>query len=117
MHDTRISNIRTIKAMAPHVQTVYIKPPAKRSVPNVIRFADVSFNTDFYTIKLLSEEAVRQNKIHKIIIMVEMGDLREGVMGDHLMDFYEKIFKLPNIEIIGNRNKSELLEWHLAQSG
>lgn len=101
MHDTRISNIRTIKAMAPHVQTVYIKPPAKRSVPNVIRFADVSFNTDFYTIKLLSEEAVRQNRIHKIIIMVEMGDLREGVMGDHLMDFYEKIFKLPNIEIIG----------------
>jgi ornithine racemase len=33
--------------------------------------------------------------------MVETGDLREGVMGDHLMDFYAKIFELPNIEIIG----------------
>lgn len=30
-----------------------------------------------------------------------MGDLREGVMGDNLMDFYEQIFMLPNIEIIG----------------
>ena len=33
--------------------------------------------------------------------MVEMGDLREGVMGEHLMDFYAKVFELPNIEIIG----------------
>ena len=56
MHDTRISNIKTIKAMAPHVQTVYIKPPAKRSIHNIIRYVDVSFNTDFYTIKMLSDE-------------------------------------------------------------
>jgi predicted amino acid racemase len=33
--------------------------------------------------------------------MVETGDLREGVMGNHLIDFYSKIFELPNIEIIG----------------
>jgi len=101
MHDTRISNIKTIKSISSDIQTVYIKPPAKRSIPNVIKYVDVSFNTDYFTIKLLSEEAVRQDKIHKIIIMIEMGDLREGVMGDNLMDFYESIFVLPNIEIIG----------------
>lgn len=101
MHDTRISNIKTIKALAPDIQTVYIKPPAKRSVPNIVKYADVSFNTDFFTIQMLSVEAQRQNKIHKIIIMIEMGDLREGVMGDHLMDFYEQVFMLPNIQIIG----------------
>ena len=33
--------------------------------------------------------------------MVETGDLREGVIGDHIVDFYEQIFELPNIEIIG----------------
>jgi predicted amino acid racemase len=87
--------------MNPNIQTVYIKPPAKRSIPNLIKYADVSFNTDFYTIKMLSEEAFRQNKLHKIIIMIEMGDLREGVMGDQLADFYEKVFLLPNIQIIG----------------
>ncbi len=101
MHDTRISNIKAIKSLDQNIQTVYIKPPPKRSVANVIKFADVSFNTDYSIIKLLSEEACRQNKKHKIIIMIEMGDLREGVMGDHLMDFYEQIFLLPNIEIIG----------------
>jgi predicted amino acid racemase len=29
---------------------------------------------------MLSAEAQKQNKTHKIIIMIEMGDLREGVM-------------------------------------
>lgn len=101
MHDTRISNLKAIKAIAPQVQTVYIKPPAKRSIANVVRYADVSFNTDLFTIKALSEEAVKQDRIHKVIIMVEMGDLREGVMGDHLTDFYAHVFQLPGIEIIG----------------
>ena len=101
MNDTRLSNIRTIKSLDPTIQTVYIKPPAKRIIPNLVRYADVSFNTDYSTIKMLSEEAFRQNKLHKIIIMVEMGDLREGVMGDKLVDFYERVFLLPNIMIIG----------------
>lgn len=100
-HDTRITNLKMVKKVAPKAQTVYIKPPAKRNIPNVIKFADVSFNTDLTTIQLLSEEAGRQNKVHKIIIMVEMGDLREGVLGDHLMDFYQQVCNLPNINIVG----------------
>lgn len=66
-----------------------------------MRYADVSLNSELNTIRWISEEAVKQNKSHKIIIMVETGDLREGVMGDHLLDFYAKVFDLPNLEIIG----------------
>lgn len=101
MHDTRLSDIKTIKTLNPNVQTVYIKPPAKRSIPNMNRFADVSLNTDYSTIKLLSEEAQRQNKLRTNIIMIEMGDLREEVMDDSLVDFYEHVYMLPNIKIIG----------------
>jgi len=100
-HDTRIGNLKMIKQVAPNAQTVYIKPPAKRSINNIIKFADVSFNTDYTTIKMLSDEAGKQKKTHKIIVMIEMGDLREGVLGEHLMDFYEKILHLPNINIVG----------------
>lgn len=101
IHDSRISNLQTIKEINPDVQTVYIKPPAQRNIPNVIKYADVSMNTEYFTMKLLSEEAGRQGKIHKVIIMIETGDLREGVMGENLVNFYEKVFKLPNLEIIG----------------
>ena len=99
--DARISNLKKIKKMAPHVQTVYIKPPAKRSIKNIVKYADASFNTEFETIQWLSDEAVRQDKLHKIIIMVELGDLREGVMGEELIDFYESVFRLPNIKVTG----------------
>lgn len=101
IHDSRISNLKAVKQIDPSVQTVYIKPPAKRSIKTLIQYADVSFNTSLETIKLLSKEAGEQNKIHKIIIMIEMGDLREGVLGENVIDFYSKVFELPNIEIIG----------------
>ena len=32
--------------------------------------------------------------------MIELGDLREGIMGENLIKFYEKVFELPNIEIV-----------------
>lgn len=99
--DSRISNLAVIKEINPEVQTVYIKPPARGALESIIKYADVSFNTEYQTIKMLSEEAVRQNRKHKIIIMIEMGDLREGVMRDELVDFYDRTFKLPNISVIG----------------
>tara|TARA_R110001583_G_scaffold48908_3_gene153068 strand:- start:328 stop:1401 length:1074 start_codon:yes stop_codon:yes gene_type:complete len=99
--DARLSNLRKIKSLNPNKETIYIKPPAKRSIAKVVKYADVSFNTEFTTIKWLSEEAVKQDRIHRIIIMIELGDLREGILGEHLMDFYKKIFELPNIEVSG----------------
>ncbi|HCH44807.1 alanine racemase, partial [uncultured Algoriphagus sp.] len=101
VHDSRISNLAMVKKLNPEVQTVYIKPVSKRNVGKMVEFADVSLNSELETIHWISEEAVLQNKKHKIIIMVETGDLREGVMGEQLVDFYSEVFKLPNIEIIG----------------
>ena len=99
--DSRISNLKLIKEINSEINTVYIKPPAKDNISEMVRYADVSFNTEFTTIKWISEEAVKQDKTHKIIIMIELGDLREGVLGDDLTDFYKKVFELPNIEITG----------------
>lgn len=101
IHDSRVSNLKVVKKINPDVQTVYIKPPPKKSIRDIIKYADVSFDTDISTIKLLSEEAVRQDKMHKIIIMIEMGDLREGVLREDLLHFYEQVFKLPNIDVVG----------------
>lgn len=101
IHDSRISNLAKIKEINPEVQTVYIKPSSKRNLAQMVRYADVSLNSELDTIRWISEEAGRQGKTHKVIIMVETGDLREGVMGDHLIDFYAQVFELPHMEIIG----------------
>ncbi len=99
--DSRVSNLKMIKSINPKIETIYIKPPAKRSIPSIVKYADISMNTEFETIKLLSDEAKRQNKTHKIIIMIELGELREGVMGEDFIDFYESVFKLNNIKVVG----------------
>ena len=99
--DSRVSNLKTIKLINPRIETIYIKPAAKRSISSVVKYADVSMNTEFETIKLLSEEAVKQHKTHKIIIMIELGELREGVMGEDFIAFYESVFKLKNIQVTG----------------
>jgi predicted amino acid racemase len=99
--DSRVSNLKAIKSIKPDVETIYIKPPARRAIPAVVKYADISFNTEIETIRHLSLEAKKQGKNHKIIIMIEMGDLREGVMWDQLLDFYEEVFEMPNIEVVG----------------
>ena len=101
VHDSRISNLRVIKEIDPDTLTVYIKPPPKDAIPDVVKYADISLNTEMSTLHELSDEAVKQKKIHKVIIMIEMGDLREGVMREDLLNFYEKVFELPGIEVVG----------------
>ena len=99
--DSRISNLKMIKRLDENAQTIYIKPPAKGVIEEVVTYADISMNTDFHTIEMLSEEAVLQNKVHKIIIMIDLGELREGVMREDFVDFYAKVFQMKNIEVVG----------------
>ena len=99
--DSRVSNLKEIKSINPKIETIYIKPPAKRSIASIVKYADISMNTEIETIKLLSKEAKKQNKVHKILIMIELGELREGVLGEDFIDFYERTFKLDNIQVIG----------------
>ena len=99
--DSRITNLRIIKDIKPDVVTMYIKPPAFNQVKNVIKYADISLNSSFKTIKALDKEAANQGKVHRVIVMIEMGELREGILRDDILNFYEKTFQLDNIKVIG----------------
>ncbi|MEN8121105.1 MAG: alanine racemase [Bacteroidota bacterium] len=99
--DSRASNLKMIKEINPKVETIYIKPPAKRAISDIVKYADISVNTEFDTIRLLSKEARKQNKTHKIIIMIELGELREGVLREEFIEFYSQVFEQKNIEVVG----------------
>lgn len=99
--DSRLSNLKNVKSIDPDIVTMYIKPPAIQYAKNVVSYSDISLNTSIDTIKALNKEAEAQNKVHRVIIMVELGELREGVTRDNLIEFYGSIFKLDNIDVIG----------------
>jgi ornithine racemase len=98
---SHIDSLKIIKTINPLIRTMYIKPPSLDEAPQVVQFADISLNTSFRTLAALQREAQKQKKTHKVIIMIEMGELREGILRDNVMNFYEKLFKLANIEVIG----------------
>lgn len=99
--DSRLTSLKNLRAVNPTIRTIYIKPPAAIYADELVRYADISLNSSLSTIKALNEAAGRAGKIHQIIIMVELGEMREGVNRGDVISFYEKVFDLPYIEVIG----------------
>lgn len=99
--DSRLVNLEALAAVAPDVERWYMRVPALSSASEVVRLSSVSLNSETCVIEALNVEAKRLDKLHRIIIMIELGDLREGVLPAKLVRFYERVFELPNIEVRG----------------
>lgn len=55
-----------------------IRIPMPSEIPQVIQLTDISLNSEVETLKALDAEAGRQGKKHQVILMIDLGDLREG---------------------------------------
>lgn len=55
-----------------------IRIPMRSEVEDVIRLTDISLNSEMVVLEALDAEAKRQSKVHQVILMADMGDLREG---------------------------------------
>jgi len=99
--DSRLANLKTIRKLCPEAETIYIRPTRPKSAPSIVQWADISLNTELATIRALSKAAQEQDKTHGVIVMIELGELREGVMPDRLLEFYRDVFELKGIEVVG----------------
>ncbi len=99
--DSRLLNLEAVRQTSPHAETWYLRPPHLSAIPSLVRLANVSLNTELATIRALDHEARLANTVHRIIIMVELGDLREGVSVGSLRSFYQQVLELPNVDILG----------------
>ena len=99
--DSRIENIEAMQLAHVPASMTLIRSPMLSQVKRVVRHADVSCNTEIEVIRELSLEAQRAGRRHGVILMVELGDLREGIMPDDLTDTVRETLNLPNIEFKG----------------
>ncbi|MBE2932723.1 alanine/ornithine racemase family PLP-dependent enzyme [Anoxybacillus flavithermus] len=99
--DTKVERIAKLKSAQIPATYMLIRTPALSEVSEVVRHVDVSAQSEIDVVRAISAEAVKQNKTHAIIVMVEMGDLREGVMPKDVPAFIEQILQLPNIQVVG----------------
>ena len=106
MADSRVQNLASYYDLAKEngKETVLLRLPMASEIENVVKFADISFNSELETIGLLNEEAGKQGKKHKILLMIDLGDLREGIFyqnDDQIYDAVEKILAMENIVLEG----------------
>ena len=97
--DSRIRNIKNFSNV--NVEKMLLRSPMLSEIEEVIEFSDISLNTEIEVIKHLSKVSSRKGRIHKVIVMVEVGELREGVMPEDVLFFVKKIMELSSIEFLG----------------
>ncbi len=99
--DSRIKNIKRMRNSGIIAEFILIRAPFHSCIDEVVQYADISFNTELSTLKKLSYSSVIQNKIHKVILMIEMGDRREGILEIELEEVIRQTLSLKNIQLIG----------------
>lgn len=100
--DSRIENIERLRAgLGPEPSMILIRSPMLSQADRVVASADISFNTELAVVETLSKAARAARKRHGVVLMVELGDLREGIMPDELAAIVRQTLRLPNIELKG----------------
>ncbi len=98
--DSRIENIIKMHNAGIHAKFLLLRTSLSQS-ESVVKYADISLNSELSVIKELSKYAVEQDVIHDIILMVELGDLREGIMPFDLENTVNEVIRLKGIKLAG----------------
>lgn len=79
-----------------------IRIPMLSEVEQVIKYTDISLNSEVEVLKKLNQEANKQNKIHGVILMKDLGDLREGFFEEsEIIDAAIMVEDLENLKLLG----------------
>lgn len=99
--DARLENIEAMRADGVATPVTLIRSPMLSQVGRVVMAAAVSLNSEAVVVEALSVAAVTQGRTHGIVIMVELGDLREGVLAADLLDLARLTLNLPGLTLLG----------------
>lgn len=75
---SRLEQLEDCRAAGIAVPLMMIRVPMLSEVDDVVRVADYSLNSELATLVALNEAAKEQEKTHRVILMTDLGDLREG---------------------------------------
>lgn len=99
--DSRVKNLQKLREFAFDVEYMLLRMPMLSETDEVVRCADISLNSEIATIQALNAAAKRAHARHKVVLMVDIGDLREGVWPDQLGKTVEAILACEYIHFEG----------------
>lgn len=99
--DSRIENIEAMRDAGVRAFMVLIRSPMLSQVDRVVAYADMSFNTERVVLGALARAASRAGVTHDVVLMVELGDLREGIMPADLEGIVRDVLAMPGLVLRG----------------
>lgn len=98
--DSRVENLMRIADMP--VEKWLVRTPSPADAARIVRYADLSLNSELATVKALNAAAEEAGRVHKVILMYDLGDLREGFVDtDELLNCADECMRLLNIQLAG----------------
>lgn len=99
--DSRIQNIIRLKQAGIKEDIMLLRTPMLSEVKMVVEYADISLNSEMTVLQKLSQEAQRKGGTHRVILMLEMGERREGFLEQELDSIIKKTLTLKGIDLYG----------------
>jgi predicted amino acid racemase len=76
---SRIDQLRVLKERGFDVPLLLVRIPMMCEIEDVVKYSDLSLVSEKETLDLLNSEAKKQDKVYGVVLMYDLGDLREGV--------------------------------------
>ena len=99
--DSRLKNVRRMRDAGIDADIMLLRLPCLSEVQDVVELTQVSLNSEVQTVQALSQAARERHLTHQVILMVEMGDRREGVMPEDALAAARTITDLPAVDLVG----------------
>jgi len=99
--ESRMENVHRLRQAGIEAPLWLLRVPPLSQVDEVVECVDVSLNSELAVLAGLSEAARRRGRVHDVIVMVDLGDLREGVWPDDLLPFVRELRRLAGVRLVG----------------
>jgi predicted amino acid racemase len=99
--ESRLENIHRLRAGGVNRPVMLLRIPPLSAAEEIVRSVDVSLNSEISVIRRLGQIAESLGTIHRVILMVDLGDLREGIWPEDLLPTVREVLDLPGIKIQG----------------
>ena len=88
--DSRLENLERLRNFyGKEQELMMLRSPMLDEVERIVEICDISLNTQLKTVKLIEKICIKKNIRHRIIVMVETDDKREGLNPEEVVNFCE----------------------------
>lgn len=99
--ESRISNLQRLQSAGVAGQRVMLRLPSPTEADRVVSLTDISLNSELLTMQALGAAAIRQGRTHGVLLMVDLGDLREGIWPENLLLRARQAAGIAGLKLLG----------------